>query len=161
MTQRITLTVNGESHDVDVEDGEPLLYVLRNQLNLNGPRFGCGKAQCGACSVLVDGVSTRSCVLPTTAVRNKTVVTLEGIGSEDTPSAVQKAFIDYQAMQCGYCSNGMIVAATALLEKNSAPSRDEIVRALDGNLCRCGSHNRIIDAVEWAARNAQTEPDDA
>ena len=161
MTQRITLTVNGESHDVDVEDGEPLLYVLRNQLNLNGPRFGCGKAQCGACSVLVDGVSTRSCVLPTTAVRNKTVVTLEGIGSEDTPSAVQQAFIDYQAMQCGYCSNGMIVAATALLEKNSAPSRDEIVRALDGNLCRCGSHNRIIDAVEWAARNAQTEPDDA
>ena len=160
MTQRMTLTVNGESHDVEVEDGEPLLYVLRNQLELNGPRFGCGKAQCGACSVLVDGVSTRSCVLPATAVRNKSVVTLEGIGSEDKPSAVQQAFIDYQAMQCGYCSNGMIVAATALLEKNPTPGRDEIIRALDGNLCRCGSHNRIIGAIEWAARNT-TEPDDA
>ena len=147
MTQRMTLRVNGESHDVSVEDGEPLLYVLRNQLGLNGPRFGCGKAQCGACAVLVDGVSTRSCVLPAAAVADRSVVTLEGLGNSEAPSAVQQAFIDEQAMQCGYCSNGMIIAATALLEENRSPTREETARALDGHLCRCGSHNRIIMAV--------------
>ncbi len=161
MTQRITLKVNGEHRDVDVEDGEPLLYVLRNQLGLNGPRFGCGKAQCGACSVLIDGVSTRSCVLPAAAVANKPVVTLEGIGDADRPSAVQQAFIDEQAMQCGYCSNGMIMAATALLEQNPAPNRDDVVRALDGNLCRCGSHNRIVAAVMRASKRADGDSGDA
>ncbi len=161
MAQRMTLQINGESRDVDVEDGEPLLYVLRNQLGLNGPRFGCGKAQCGACSVLVDGVSTRSCVLPAAALRGKSVVTLEGIGSVDRPSPVQQAFIDEQAMQCGYCSNGMIVAATALLERNPTPSRDDVARALDGNLCRCGSHNRIVNAVMRAADAAGGGSDDA
>ena len=151
MSQRMSLEVNGETHDVDVEDGEPLLYVLRNQLGLNGPRFGCGKAQCGACSVLIDGTSTRSCVVPAAAIRGKPVVTLEGLGSAEAPSALQQAFVDEQAMQCGYCSNGMIIAATALLAENPEPSRDDVVRALDSHLCRCGSHNRIVRAVLRAA----------
>jgi len=147
----IRLDVNGETHDVKVESGEPLLYVLRNQLELNGPRFGCGLAQCGSCSVLVDGVSIRSCRYPATAAIGKTIVTLEGLGTGDQPSPVQQAFIEEQAMQCGYCSNGMIVAATALLQKNPSPSRDDVIEALDGLLCRCGSHNRIIRAVLRAA----------
>ena len=161
MSQRLSLEVNGETHDVDVEDGETLLYVLRNQLGLNGPRFGCGKAQCGACSVLIDGTSTRSCVVPTAAIRDKTVVTLEGLGSAEAPSALQQAFIDEQAMQCGYCSNGMIIAATALLADNPAPSRDDVVRALDSHLCRCGSHNRIVRAVLRAAAAIRNGANDA
>ena len=161
MSQRLSLEVNGETHDVDVEDGETLLYVLRNQLGLNGPRFGCGKAQCGACSVLVDGTSTRSCVVPTAAIRGKSVVTLEGLGSAEAPSALQQAFIDEQAMQCGYCSNGMIIAATALLADNPAPSRDDVVRALDSHLCRCGSHNRIVRAVLRAAAAIRNGANDA
>ena len=161
MSQRLSLEVNGETHDVDVEDGETLLYVLRNQLGLNGPRFGCGKAQCGACSVLIDGTSTRSCVVPTAAIRDKSVVTLEGLCSAEAPSALQQAFIDEQAMQCGYCSNGMIIAATALLADNPAPSRDDVVRALDSHLCRCGSHNRIVRAVLRAAAAIRNGANDA
>ena len=161
MSQRMSLEVNGETHDVDVEDGEPLLYVLRNQLGLNGPRFGCGKAQCGACSVLIDGTSTRSCVLPVAAIRGKPVVTLEGLGSADAPSVLQQAFVDEQAMQCGYCSNGMIIAATALLADNPEPSRDDVVRALDSHLCRCGSHNRIVRAVLRAAAAIRNGANDA
>ena len=161
MSQRMSLEVNGETHDVDVEDGEPLLYVLRNQLGLNGPRFGCGKAQCGACSVLIDGTSTRSCVLPVAAIRGKPVVTLEGLGSADAPSVLQQAFVDEQAMQCGYCSNGMIIAATALLADNPEPSRDDVVRALDSHLCRCGSHNRIVRAVLRAAAAVRGGSNDA
>ncbi len=156
MVSRIRLDVNGEPHDVKVEAGEPLLYVLRNQLNLNGPRFGCGLAQCGSCAVLVDGVAMRSCVLPAAAAVNKAVTTLEGLGSAGKPSRVQRAFIDEQAMQCGYCSNGMIVAATALLETNPEPTRDDVVAALDGTLCRCGSHNRIVRAVLRAAGAGDT-----
>ena len=139
MASRLRLNVNGEARDVEVEDGEPLLYVLRNQLGLNGPRFGCGLAQCGSCAVLVDGVNMRSCVLPARALINKSVVTLDGLGDAANPSYVQQAFIDEQAMQCGYCSNGMIVAATALLAKNPSPSRADVIDALDGTLCRCGS----------------------
>ena len=161
MSQRMSLEVNGETHDVDVEDGEPLLYVLRNQLGLNGPRFGCGKAQCGACSVLIDGTSTRSCVLPVAAIRGKPVVTLEGLGSADAPSVLQQAFVDEQAMQCGYCSNGMIIAATALLADNPEPSRDDVIRALDSHLCRCGSHNRIVRAVLRAAAAVRGGSNDA
>lgn len=151
MARRLRLNVNREARDVEVEDDEPLLYALRNQLGLNGPRFGCGLAQCGSCAVLVDGVSMRSCVLPATAAANKSVVTLEGLGDAVNPSRVQQAFIDEQAMQCGYCSNGMIMAATALLAKNPKPTRADIVKALDATLCRCGSHNRIIRAVQRAA----------
>jgi nicotinate dehydrogenase subunit A len=159
VTRRLRLDVNGVARDVDVEDGEPLLYVLRNQLGLNGPRFGCGLAQCGSCAVLVDGVNMRACVLPAAAAANKSVVTLEGLGDATNPSPVQQAFIDEQAMQCGYCSNGMIVAATALLEKNPSPSRADVIDALDGTLCRCGSHNRIVRAVLRAAD--VSKPDDA
>ena len=161
MSLFMSLEVNGETHDVDVEDGEPLLYVLRNQLGLNGPRFGCGKAQCGACSVLIDGTSTRSCVLPVAAIRGKPVVTLEGLGSADAPSVLQQAFVDEQAMQCGYCSNGMIIAATALLADNPEPSRDDVIRALDSHLCRCGSHNRIVRAVLRAAAAVRGGSNDA
>lgn len=151
MARRIRLDVNGETRRVEVEDGEPLLYVLRNQLELNGPRFGCGLAQCGSCAVLIDGVAMRSCVLPATAVDSKRVTTLEGLGTAANPSPVQQAFVDEQAMQCGYCSNGMIVAAIALLAANPNPSRRDVIEALDGTLCRCGSHNRIVRAVLRAA----------
>ncbi|MEO1203661.1 MAG: (2Fe-2S)-binding protein, partial [Pseudomonadota bacterium] len=160
MARRIRLDVNGETRRVEVEDGEPLLYVLRNQLELNGPRFGCGLAQCGSCAVLIDGVAMRSCVLPATAVDSKRVTTLEGLGTAANPSPVQQAFIDEQAMQCGYCSNGMIIAATALLETNPKPSRSDVVEALDGTLCRCGSHNRVVRAVLRAAQRAIERLDD-
>lgn len=151
--RNIDLNINGKQRAVSIGDDEPLLYVLRNQLGLNGPRFGCGLAQCGACAVLVDGVSVRSCVTPATAVENRAVVTLEGLGDASNPSPVQQAFIDEQAMQCGYCSNGMIIAATALLKRNPRPDRQEVVAALDANLCRCGSHNRIVRAVLRAAED--------
>jgi len=154
MAIRIECEVNGNPQTLDAEEGEPLLYALRNQLQLNGPKFGCGLAQCGACTVLVDGSTTRSCVVPASSVAGKQVTTLEGLGQEQTASHVQQAFIDQQAMQCGYCSNGMIMAATALLARNSDPTRDDIVAALDANLCRCGSHNRIIRAVQQAAKHA-------
>jgi len=138
---------------VDVDASTPLLYVLRNDLNLNGPRFGCGLAQCGACTVLVNGLPVRSCVTPVSAVATAEVTTLEGLGERDDPHPVQKAFIAEQAAQCGYCSNGMIMAAASLLAHNPDPSDNEIRQALAGNLCRCGTHTRILKAVRRAARN--------
>jgi len=138
---------------VDVDASTPLLYVLRNDLNLNGPRFGCGLAQCGACTVLVNGLPVRSCVTPVSAVASAEVSTLEGLGGRDDPHPVQKAFIAEQAAQCGYCSNGMIMAAASLLAHNPDPSDNEIRQALAGNLCRCGTHTRILKAVRRAARN--------
>lgn len=140
-------------HDVDVEDSTPLLYVLRNDLGLSGPRFGCGLAQCGTCTVLVEGTPIRSCVTPVSGVADKPVTTLEGLGNRANPHPIQEAFIAEQAGQCGYCSNGMIMAATALLEKNPDPTDEEIRKALAGNLCRCGTHTRIIKAVQRAAQN--------
>ena len=149
----IELNVNGAAHEVTVDPSTPLLYVLRNDLNLNGPRFGCGLAQCGACTVLVDGNPVRSCITPVSAVATAEITTLEGLGDRDDPHPVQTAFIAEQAAQCGYCSNGMIMAAASLLEHNSNPSDSEIRQALAGNLCRCGAHTRILKAVRRAARN--------
>ncbi len=138
---------------MDVDASTPLLYVLRNDLSLNGPRFGCGLAQCGACTVLVNGLPVRSCVTPVSAVATAEVTTLEGLGGRDDPHPVQKAFIAEQAAQCGYCSNGMIMAAASLLAHNPDPSDNEIRQALAGHLCRCGTHTRILKAVRRAARN--------
>jgi nicotinate dehydrogenase subunit A len=148
---KITLRVNGASRSLDADPQMPLLYALRNDLELKGPRFGCGKGQCGACSVLLDGQVVRSCSVPMERVAGKSVTTLEGLGSTAKPSVVQQAFIDEQAAQCGYCSNGMVVAATALLKSNPNPSEQQIREALASNLCRCGTHTRIVKAIQRAA----------
>lgn len=145
-----TLTVNGADRRVDVDEDTPLLYVLRDTLGLNGPKFGCGLAQCGACTVHVDGQEARSCVLPIGEVKGA-VTTLEGLGTTQKLHPLQKAFIDEQAVQCGYCINGMIMTSAALLAKNKDPSEAEIKDALAGNLCRCGTHQRIVAAVRRAA----------
>jgi nicotinate dehydrogenase subunit A len=149
---KIALNVNGTTRNVEAEPDTPLLYVLREKLDLQGPKFGCGLGQCGACTVMVDGVATRSCVVPVSKVGNRAVVTLEGLGSSQKPHPVQQAFIDEQAVQCGYCINGMIVTSAALLAKNRNPSDAEIKRALSGNLCRCGTHVRIVRAVKRASK---------
>ena len=149
-----TLKVNGQVHDVDGREDSPLLFVLRNDLKLNGPKFGCGLAQCGACTVLVDGQPVRSCVTAVGAVVGQDITTLEGLGAIDKPGKLQKAFMDEQAMQCGYCVNGVIMRASALLDQNPHPTEGEVRLALDGNLCRCGAHNRMVRAVLRAAREA-------
>ena len=150
--QSLALRVNGQTSHVDVDDPDmPLLYALRDNLNLKGPRFGCGLAQCGACTVHLDGQSVRSCVLPLSAVGTSEVVTLEGLGTPERPHPLQQAFIDEQAVQCGYCINGMIMESAALLRQKPHPSVDEIKQALANNLCRCGTHLRIIRAVQKAA----------
>ena len=146
-----TLKVNGEARTVDVDPDTPLLYVLRDNLALKGPRFGCGLAQCGACTVHVNGEAVRSCVLPIEALKDGAVTTLEGLGTSAKPSKLQQAFIDEQAAQCGYCINGMIMSSAELLEKNKTPSESEIRAALADNLCRCGTHKRIVAAVKRAA----------
>ena len=148
---KISLRVNGKARVVDTEPDVPLLYVLRNDLELNGPKFGCGMAQCGACTVLMDGNAIRSCVTPVSAVQNKPVTTLEGLGTTKKLHKIQQAFIDEQAAQCGYCINGMIMTTKALLDKTPKPTDTEIKRALDGNLCRCGTHIRILRAVKRAS----------
>jgi len=148
---KISLRVNGKTRVVDTEPDVPLLYVLRNDLELNGPKFGCGMAQCGACTVLMDGNAIRSCVTPVSAVQNKPVTTLEGLGTTKKLHKIQQAFIDEQAAQCGYCINGMIMTTKALLDKTPKPTDIEIKRALDGNLCRCGTHIRILRAVKRAS----------
>lgn len=147
---QISLTVNGKPVRVEVEPDTPLLYVLRNDLELNGPRFGCGLAQCGACSVLLAGKEVRSCVMPVGQVRGE-VVTLEGLGTRERPHPLQQAFIEEQACQCGYCGNGMVIAAKALLDANPRPTEAQVRHALNGHLCRCASHNRILRAVMRAA----------
>jgi nicotinate dehydrogenase subunit A len=147
-----TLRVNGKTASVSVEPSTPLLYVLRNDLELNGPKFGCGLAQCGACTVLMDGKPVRSCVTPVAAAAKAQVTTIEGLGTLERLHPLQRAFIEEQACQCGYCGNGMVMSAKALLDRNPGPSELEIKRALDGHLCRCASHNRIVRAVQRAAR---------
>ena len=146
-----TLNVNGASRTVPAESDTPLLYVLRNDLALNGAKFGCGLAQCGACTVLVDGKAVRSCVTPIGTLGNAQVTTLEGLGNLEKPHPLQKAFIQEQAAQCGYCINGMIMTAKGLLDSNPRPSEADVRQALAGNLCRCGTHNRIVAAVMNAA----------
>ena len=148
---QISLEVNGKSRVVNADPTTPLLYILRDDLGLNGPRFGCGLSQCGACTVILDGNTVRSCSLPVTAAQNRKITTLEGLGSVAHPHRLQAAFIEEQAAQCGYCMNGMIMTAKVLLDKNPNPSEEEIKRALNGNLCRCGSHLRVIRAVRRAA----------
>jgi len=145
--------VNGRPAGVESWDPEqPLLYVLRNDLQLNGPKFGCGLAQCGACTVLVDGKETRSCVTPVRQVAGNSVTTLEGLGSAEKPHSIQAAFIAEQAAQCGYCTNGMIMSAKALLDRTPKPTAEQVRQGLNGNLCRCGTHTRILRAVLRASR---------
>lgn len=152
MIKGLRIHVNGQDHDVGAPPDCPLLYVLRDNLGLHGPKFGCGLAECGACTVIIDGVAVRSCVIPLQAAIGRQITTLEGTGTDKQPSPLQQAFIDEQAVQCGYCINGMIMTAEALLRGNPSPSRDVIKTALKGNLCRCGTHMRIIRAVERAAK---------
>lgn len=147
----IRLNVNGRIHDVNADPGTPLLYVLRNDLELNGPKYGCGLGECGTCAVLIDGVAARSCVIPISGCVQRAIVTLEGLGSRDHPDPVQDAFIKEQAAQCGYCLNGMIISTKALLMRTPQPSETEVLEALRYNLCRCGAHIEIVRAVMRAA----------
>jgi nicotinate dehydrogenase subunit A len=147
----VSLRVNGRVHALTVEPDTPLLYVLRNDLKLNGPKFGCGRGQCGACTVILDGRAVRSCVTSVNDARDAEIVTLEGLGSRDNPHPVQRAFIEEQAAQCGYCMNGMIMQAKAFLDQIAKPSEQEIKAALAANLCRCGSHAQIVRAVQRVA----------
>jgi nicotinate dehydrogenase subunit A len=148
-----TLRVNGTTRSVSsVAPDTPLLYVLRNDLELNGPKFGCGLSQCGACTVLLDGKSVRSCSVPVSVAAKAEITTLEGLGTIDKLHPLQRTFIEERACQCGYCSNGMIMAAKSLLDGNPRPSEGEIKQALNGHLCRCASHNRIVRAVQRAAK---------
>jgi nicotinate dehydrogenase subunit A len=148
---RISLNVNGKRRSLDADPDTPLLYILRNNLGLNGPKFGCGLAQCGACTVIMDGNAVRSCVTPVASAGNRAVTTLEGLGSSKKMHRIQQAFVDEQAVQCGYCINGMIMTTKALLDKNPKPTDRQIKEALAGNLCRCGTHTRILRAVKRAS----------
>ena len=152
MPQDFVLKVNGVDRRASVEPDTPLLYVLRNDFELSGPRFGCGLAQCGACTVLIEGKAARSCSVPVVAVGSKPVTTLEGLGTRDNLHALQKAFIAEQAAQCGFCTNGMIVTAKAFLDKNPTPTDAQVRKALAANFCRCGTHNRIVRAVLRASK---------
>jgi aerobic-type carbon monoxide dehydrogenase small subunit (CoxS/CutS family) len=150
--KKIDFSVNGKAVSVSPDSEEaPLLDVLRNELGLVGTRFGCGLEQCGCCMVLIDGAPEKCCTKPVGSVAGKEVITVEGLGSSEHPHPLQQAFLDEQAGQCGYCLAGILISAKALLDKNPKPSRVEIAQALDGNICRCGSHNRIMRAVEKAA----------
>ncbi len=152
MTQpAIRLTVNGSTHDIDAAPDTALLYVLRNDLALNGPKYGCGLGECGTCTVLIDGTAARSCVIPIEGCEGRDIVTLEGLGSRERPDPVQAAFIAEQAAQCGYCLNGMIMTTKALLAHNPHPTETEIAEALRYNLCRCGAHVEILRAAMRAA----------
>ena len=152
MSTPVTLHVNGKEHAVQVDDPQmPLLYALRNDLDLHGPRFGCGLGQCGSCTVHVDGKAVRSCSYPVAQAAGRKIVTLEGLGTPQKPHPLQEAFIQEQAVQCGYCINGMIMKAAEFLKTNRNPSENDIRQALKGNLCRCGTHVRIVRAVKRAS----------
>lgn len=150
----IRLVVNGEEREVRAPEATPLLYILRGELGLKSVHFGCGTGHCGACRVLIDGVALSSCDTPLWAAAGKRIVTIEGLGTPERPHALQSAFIAEQAAQCGYCVSGILVSAAALLARKPSPSEGEVRAALDRNLCRCGSHNRIVRAVLRAARTA-------
>ena len=151
----ITLKVNGRTHEVDADPKTPLLYVLRNDLKLNGAKFGCGLGQCGACTVMVDGEAVFSCLTPILLLQGRAIKTLEGLGTAERPGPLQQAFIDEQAAQCGYCIAGMIMRAQALLESNLSPTDDEIRAHMNPGLCRCGTHMRILRAVRRASKAMQ------
>ena len=153
----IKLVVNGTPHEIDAAPDTPLLYVLRNDLGLTGPKFGCGLGQCGACMVHVDGVAVRSCTTPVSSAVRGPITTIEGLGTPDKPHPVQQAFIEEQAAQCGYCINGMIMTTAALVARNKQPTREQIRSSLNANLCRCGTHMRIVRAVEKAAALSLTQ----
>jgi nicotinate dehydrogenase subunit A len=149
---QVDFTVNGEAVSVETANEDvSLLTALRTHLNLVGTRFGCGLEQCGCCTVLIDGKAEKSCARPVTTVAGKSVLTVEGLGTPEKPHPLQQAFLDEQAGQCGYCLSGILVSAKALLDANPSPTRAEIAQALDGNICRCGSHNRIMRAITRAA----------
>jgi nicotinate dehydrogenase subunit A len=148
----ITLNVNGKSRTLDTDPTTPLLYVLRDDLELNGPRFGCGLSQCGACTVIVNGAAVRSCSVPVSAMQGRNITTLEGLGTVEHPHFLQKAFIEEQAAQCGFCMNGILMNAKLLLDKTPNPTEAEIRQGLASVLCRCGSHVRVIRAIQRAAR---------
>jgi nicotinate dehydrogenase subunit A len=148
------LTVNGKAHDVAAAADTALLYVLRNDLELNGPKYGCGLGECGTCTVLIDGVAARSCVIPIDGCVGRDIVTLEGLGTRERPDPVQQAFIEEQAAQCGYCLNGMIMSVKALLLRSPCPSEGEVIEALRYNLCRCGAHVEIMRAAMRASGHA-------
>ncbi|BBU45751.1 (2Fe-2S)-binding protein [Pseudomonas monteilii] len=152
MQTTLSLRVNGQAVETSAAPDTPLLLVLRNDLCLNGPKYGCGLGECGACTVIIDGVAARSCVIPLAGAEGRDITTLEGLGSKAAPHAVQQAFIDEQAAQCGYCMNGMIMTAKALLDRIPNPSDEQIRNELRGNLCRCGTHVEILRAVRRAAQ---------
>ncbi len=152
MKERISLNVNNESYEVDVEPDMPLLYALRNELEVTGPKFGCGLAQCGACTVIIDGRAMRSCMTPVRSAQGRQIRTIEGLGTPENPHPVQKAFIDEQVPQCGYCISGWVMTSVALLEENPRRSDQEIRRSLSGLKCRCGTHMSILRAVNKAAK---------
>ena len=154
----LRIRVNGSEHEITADPDTPLLAVLRNDLALHAPKFGCGLGQCGACTVLVDGEARRACVVQTSAIVGKEVTTLEGLGTPDRPHPLQQAFIDEQAAQCGYCVNGMIMRAAALLARTPRPTRNDITTALSSNLCRCGTHMRIVRAIARAAEAGAAVP---
>ena len=151
----ITLTVNGTAHQLDIDPATPLLYALRGELGLDGAKFGCGLGQCGACTVIIDGEAVFSCLLPVAALQDRKVVTIEGLGAAERPNPLQQAFIDEQAAQCGYCIAGMVMRAQALLDRNAAATDPEIRAWMEPNLCRCGTHLRILKAIR-RARDALT-----
>jgi nicotinate dehydrogenase subunit A len=151
---KYTLRVNGKASGVEADAEMPLLYALRNDLQLNGPKFGCGLGQCGACTVIVDGNPVRSCQMPMSAVGNRAITTIEGLGNTKKMHKIQQAFVDEQAVQCGYCINGMVMTTKALLGKTPKPNETQIKEALAGNLCRCGTHIRILRAVKRASGQA-------
>jgi len=153
---KVPLRVNGRVATIDIDPATPLLYALRNDLKLDGPKFGCGLGQCGACTVIAGGKAIRSCVTPVSAIGTKEIVTLEGLGTLQRPHPIQQAFIDEQAAQCGYCINGVILTAKTFLDENPQPTDEQIRRALTGILCRCGTHLEIIRAIKRAAQHRAT-----
>ena len=154
MSQSFTLKVNGQTHTVSAEPNTPLLYILRNDLKLKGTRFGCGEGQCGACTVLIDGKAVQSCDTPLWSAPGHDITTIECLGTAEAPGRLQQAFIDEQAVQCGYCINGIIMSVEALLIANPKPNDEQIIEALDRNLCRCGTHVRVLRAIKRVAGSA-------
>lgn len=152
MPQAMSLQINGDQHPVEADAKRSLLSVLRDDLGLTGAKYGCGEGQCGACTVLVDGVPRHSCVMSVGSVSDQPIRTIEGLANEDRLHPLQAAFLEHEAMQCGYCTCGMIMAATALLEQNSDPTEEDIIKFMDGNICRCGTYPRIIAAIRKAAQ---------